>query len=74
MNLGTAIGALIALALLLALYAPARAQTINGITCDDVRRLTALERWYWIKRLKLTPAEVEQIKRTCQIGQKKPRR
>lgn len=44
----------------------ARAQTIGyGITCADVRKLTAVERWYWIKRLGLSQEQVNQIRKVC---------
>lgn len=41
--------------------------TGNGVNCADVRSLTRIERWYWIKRLGLTRQQVAAIKRACNI-------
>jgi hypothetical protein len=38
---------------------------LSAVTCEDVRRLTPAERAYWIERLKLTPADVQQIRLAC---------
>ena len=38
---------------------------LGAVTCEDVRRLTPAERAYWIERLKLTPADVQQIRLAC---------
>lgn len=45
----------------------AGAQSIGGVDCATIRKLTALERWYWIKRLGLTPAQLRTIRHTCRI-------
>lgn len=58
---------LFALFVLGLLITPAPAQTVGGIDCAVIRKLTALERWYWIKRLGLAPAQIVTIKRTCGI-------
>lgn len=48
--------------------APAQAQQIAaGVTCADVRKLTAVERWYWRKRLGLTDDQVRAIRKQCGV-------
>lgn len=39
----------------------------NGVTCADVKKLTTIERRYWIWRLGLTPQQVAAIKAACRI-------
>lgn len=57
----------LALLLWLAIW-PARAQQgAAGITCADVRKLTAVERWYWRKRLGLTDEQARAIRKQCGV-------
>lgn len=57
----------IAVLLLVALW-PAHGQQIAaGVTCADVRKLTAVERWYWRKRLGLTSEQVRAIRKQCGV-------
>jgi hypothetical protein len=44
---------------------PAAAQSFHGITCDDVRALSATERDYWSTRLNLSPIQRHRIDVTC---------
>ncbi|HEY1735845.1 MAG TPA: hypothetical protein VGG12_04300 [Methylovirgula sp.] len=44
---------------------PAMAQSISGVSCDDVRRLTPAEQDYWSHRLNLTSAMRHQIYVAC---------
>lgn len=46
---------------------PVRSESIAGVDCSDIRRLTAIERWYWIKRLKLSRADIRAVKARCGI-------
>lgn len=55
---------LAALALWLA-PTPALAQSVGGVDCATIRKLTAIERWYWIKRLQLSAADIRAIKKQC---------
>jgi hypothetical protein len=41
--------------------------TSNGVTCADVKKLTLVERKYWIWRLGLTSRQVAAIKAACRI-------
>lgn len=45
--------------------APAAAQSFNGVTCDDVRRLSPAEQDYWSHRLNLTSAMRHRIYVAC---------
>lgn len=40
---------------------------VDGIDCVIIRKLTALERWYWRKRLGLTDEQVRAIRKQCRI-------
>jgi hypothetical protein len=46
---------------------PNRSGLIASIDCELVRPLTAIERWYWIKRFKISDAERRSIERRCNI-------
>lgn len=43
------------------------AESIAGVDCAAVRKLTRIEILYWIKRLGLTKANIEAIKKQCAI-------
>jgi hypothetical protein len=52
-------------ALFLAALAPAAGQSYHGITCDDVRALTAAERDFWSSHLNLSAGQRHAIEATC---------
>lgn len=61
---------LLSLALLITIASAAPAdpnQSLEQIDCAIVRKLTAIERWYWIKRLGLSEASIRAIKKHCNI-------
>lgn len=55
----------LAAALILVGSVPAGAQSYQGISCDEVRLLSATERDYWSSRLKLSAAQRHLIYVTC---------
>jgi hypothetical protein len=50
---------------LVACLGPVGAQSYNGISCDDVRALSRVERDYWSKRLNLSAAQRHRIYVAC---------
>jgi hypothetical protein len=65
MNNATMRSAIAVAALLFAGLAPAAGQSSHGITCDDVRGLSAAERDYWSNRLNLSAAQRHRIEVSC---------
>jgi hypothetical protein len=59
--------AFLAALLLWLAFNSAVAQSIGGVDCATIRKLTAIERWYWIKRLGLSAADIRAIKKQCGI-------
>jgi hypothetical protein len=56
-----------AFSLCLLLAATANATSVGGVDCALIRRLTALERLYWIAHLGLSAADIRAIKKICNI-------
>jgi hypothetical protein len=65
MNNATMRSAIAVAALLFAGLAAATGQSYRGITCDDVRGLSAAGRDYWSKRLNLSTAQRHRIEVSC---------
>ncbi len=61
----------IALAAALTLFglASANAQSFQGVTCDDVRRLSTAEQNYWSARLNLSAEQRHRIYVACYQNQ-----
>jgi hypothetical protein len=38
---------------------------VGSADCFTVRRLTTIERWYWVKRLGLSQEQINQIRKVC---------
>jgi hypothetical protein len=64
----------VAALLLVCGLASARAQTFQGISCDDVRRLTTAEQDYWSERLNLSAEQRHHIYVACYQNYRGPRR
>ena len=54
-----------AAALILLGFVPARAQTFEGINCENVRHLSTAEQNYWSARLKLSADQRHRIYVAC---------
>ncbi len=39
----------------------------GGVDCATIRKLTTIERWYWIRRLGLSAADIHAIKTKCEV-------
>jgi hypothetical protein len=49
------------------LWGISAAQTVSGIECSYIRKLTTIERKYWIWRLGLSQEQVSQIRKVCGV-------
>lgn len=55
-------------AVIIILATTVHAQNLGyGVTCADVRKLTAVERWYWRKRLHLSDEQIQTIRKICGV-------
>lgn len=59
----------LAAALILCGLAPANAQTFEGVTCNDVRSLSAAQQNYWSARLNLSAEQRHRIYVACYQNQ-----
>ena len=63
----------VAAALIVASVPSGQAQSLRGITCDDVRALSPAEREYWSGRLNLSAAQRHRIEVACLQGEDRHR-
>jgi hypothetical protein len=64
----TAVTMTLAAVLILLGLATATAQSISGVSCDDVRRLSRAEQDYWSARLNLSGEQRHRIYVACYVN------